>query len=106
MIDSASRSLFHKFAECSLPRTEREHSVHLTAYFVGAVANLSAHSIDDVLFADRCQRAAPLRHWSRDLLFSRRARASRVEPDLVPLAWNLQDRVSPDPRGLARPRPA
>jgi len=60
----------------------------LTAYFVHAVAELRADTIDEVLAAPRCRREAPLRHWSRDRLFSRQARATWVDPDLEPLtSW-------------------
>lgn len=59
----------------------------LTRYFVGAVASLDAATIDEVLRAPRCGTGAPLRHWSRDALFSRTARSRWVEPDLAPLPW-------------------
>lgn len=58
----------------------------LTRYFVGAVASVDAPSIDGVLAAPQCQVGAPLRHWSRDVLFTPAARADWVEPDLLALA--------------------
>ena len=57
----------------------------LTVYFVRTVADLGATTIEQVIDAPRVTRAAPLRHWSRDLLFSRAARAEWTEPDLAPL---------------------
>lgn len=60
----------------------------LTRYFVDAVASLGAASVDDVIGAPRCRVDAPLRHWSRVVLFSRLARAHWVEPDLAELPWS------------------
>lgn len=57
----------------------------LTHYFVAAVASLTDDSIDTVLCSPRCQVSAPMRHWSREVLFGREARAHWVDPDLTPL---------------------
>ncbi|WP_395156845.1 hypothetical protein [Ilumatobacter sp.] len=59
----------------------------LTQYFVGAVASLSPTSILEVVGSSRCSTQAPLRHWSRTLLFSPKARATWIEPDETPLPW-------------------
>lgn len=59
----------------------------LTRYFVGAVASLDGATLPEVLRARRCTTSAPLRHWSRELLFSPAARAEWVEPDLASLPW-------------------
>lgn len=60
----------------------------LTLYYVRAVAALDAPTIDEVIVAPQVTTTAPLRHWSRDLLFSREARAEWTEPDLAPLPWS------------------
>ncbi len=57
----------------------------LTRYYVRAVASLAAENIDVVLDAPECRVDAPLRLWSRELLFTFEARAHWVEPDLEPL---------------------
>lgn len=59
----------------------------LTQYFVGAVASLGPTSIREVIDAPRCSTHAPLRHWSRTLLFSPMARATWTDPDDAPLPW-------------------
>ena len=66
----------------------------LTRYFVGAVASLGDVDLEKVFAASRCQTSAPLRHWTRELLFSPQARAEWVEPDVVALPWS--------PEGLLR----
>lgn len=73
----------------------------LTVYYVGAVAALGPVPLDAVLTADSCARTAPLRHWSRDVLFSRTARAGWVDPDLRPIPWDLEPLLSEQP-GPAR----
>lgn len=60
----------------------------ITAYYVGAVASLLPCTVDDVLGAARCRRAAPLDHWSRDALFTPEARTDWVAPDCEPLPWS------------------
>lgn len=59
----------------------------LTRYYVEAVASLDSDRIDHVIGSPRCSRHAPLRHWSRDALFSPAARARWIEPDASPLPW-------------------
>ena len=61
----------------------------LTAYYVGAVAHADAAHASDLPAHPSCTREAPLRHWSRQLLFSPAARRASVEPDLAPLPWSL-----------------
>ena len=48
---------------------------------------LADGAIPDLLADPRCQRDAPLRHWSAPLLQSEQARATWVDPDLEPLPW-------------------
>ena len=57
----------------------------ITCYFVGAVGRLAARPFDDVLADPTVGREGPLRHWSREVLFTAEARADWVEPDLAPL---------------------
>lgn len=75
----------------------------LTAYYVGAVAGLGDVPLDAVLTADTCTRTAPLRHWSRELLFSRVARAAWVDPDLRPLPWEVRPLLSGQPAPVRLP---
>lgn len=72
----------------------------LTVYYVGAVAALGDVPLDTVLTADSCARTAPFRHWSRELLFSRAARAAWADPDLRPLPWDVRPLLG------GRPAPA
>jgi hypothetical protein len=37
-------------------------------------------------------KALPLRHWSREALFSDAARAAWAEPDILPLPWQVPAR--------------
>ena len=71
----------------------------LTRYYVAAVASLRTARLDDVLAAPCCATAAPLRHWTRAVLFSPAARADWVAPDLAPLPW---PRIGPSYRRRAR----
>lgn len=60
----------------------------ITHYFVEAVAATGPAASTAALLADhRCQRDAPLRHWSASLLGSEAARTTWVDPDLEPLPW-------------------
>ncbi|MEM1334580.1 MAG: hypothetical protein AAGG08_14095, partial [Actinomycetota bacterium] len=63
----------------------------ITRYFVQAVAALRADDLATVLGARSCERGAPLRHWSRPILFGPAARARWVEPDLRPLGELTMD---------------
>ena len=74
----------------------------LTVYYIGAVAALGPVPLDAVLTAGSCARTAPLRHWSRGLLFSRPARAGWVDPDLRPIPWDVRPLLS-EQRVPARP---
>ena len=60
----------------------------LTAYYVGAVAHADAAHPTDLPAHPSCAREAPLRYWTRRLLFSPTARRAAVEPDLAPLPWS------------------
>ena len=62
----------------------------ITRYYVHAVARLADQPIDRVLADPSVARDAPLRHWSREALFSVEARAGWTEPDRAPL-----DRLAP-----------
>lgn len=62
----------------------------LTAFYVGAVAYADAGHPTALPTHPSCAREAPLRHWTRELLFSPTARRSFVEPDLAPLRWTRQ----------------
>jgi uncharacterized protein CbrC (UPF0167 family) len=59
----------------------------LTGYYVDAVAAVDADRPADLFEHPWCSRTAPLRHWSRDRLFSPLARAGWAAPDLEPLPW-------------------
>lgn len=62
----------------------------VTRYFVEAVAAATATgpvTMATLLADPRCQRGAPLRHWSAPLLESETARSTWVVPDLDPLPW-------------------
>jgi hypothetical protein len=60
----------------------------VTRYYVEAVAATGPTAATATLLADpRCQRDAPLRHWTAPLLGSKAARSTWVEPDLEPLPW-------------------
>jgi hypothetical protein len=59
----------------------------LTLAWMRLVALHRAKTLDELLrhAPQLLDSSLPLRHWSRDLLFSERARAEWVEPDLAPL---------------------
>jgi hypothetical protein len=60
----------------------------VTRYYVEAVAATGPDATaPDLLVDPRCQRDAPLRHWSAPLLGSKVARSMWVDPDLEPLPW-------------------
>jgi len=59
----------------------------LTVYYITAVAQAAAPTLDDLYAAPSCGRKAPLDHWSRELLFSTDARLGWLEPDKAPLPW-------------------
>ena len=59
----------------------------LTVYYVTAVAQAAAPTLDELYKVPTCGRDAPLSYWSRDVLFSTEARLGYVEPDLAPLPW-------------------
>ncbi len=81
----------------AIPRLNEAHGVEnsddggyhetLTAFFVGAVAARVDLGLDAAATLAELDRAAPLRHWSRELLFSVPARRGWVPPDLEPLPF-------------------
>ncbi len=62
--------------------TEGYHET-LTRYYVDVVAERADRDLADVLDDPACARDAPLRLWTRDLLFSVEARSGWVPPDKV-----------------------
>lgn len=60
----------------------------ITRYFVEAVWATGPATTADLLAAPDCQRDAPLRHWSADVLGSPEARHTWVAPDGDPLPWS------------------
>ena len=59
----------------------------LTVYYITAMANSTAKTLEEAMQDPACGRKAPLQHWSRALLFSTDARLRWVEPELAPLPW-------------------
>ena len=59
----------------------------ITRYYVEAVADARSQTIAELLAAPACQRDAPLRHWSPEVIGSPEARRTWVEPDRAPLPW-------------------
>lgn len=63
----------------------------LTVYYVTAVFQANAATLDELYAVPSCGRKAPLDHWSRDILFGADARLGWIEPDLSPLRWLPHD---------------
>jgi hypothetical protein len=59
----------------------------LTVYYVTAVAQAAAATLEELYDVATCGRDAPLQYWSREVLFSTEARLGWVEPDLAELPW-------------------
>jgi len=59
----------------------------LTVYYVTAVAQAAAPTLEALYAEPTCDRNAALNHWSRELLFSPEARLAYVEPNLAALPW-------------------
>ena len=59
----------------------------LTEYYVRAVDAAAITDVRDLLRHPWCAREAPLRHWTRDRLFSVEARRAWCEPDLELFPW-------------------
>lgn len=75
---------------CGVGLANTEHSGYhesITVYYVTAIAALGAERPEDLFDAPSCSSDAPLQHWSRDLLFTPRARLGWVAPDVSPLPW-------------------
>ena len=62
----------------------------LTVYYVTAVAEAAADSLDELYEVPTCGRKAPLEYWSREVLFGTEARLGWAAPDLAPLPWQPQ----------------
>ena len=62
--------------------TEGYHET-ITRYYVGVVADRADRELVDLLNDPDCARDAPLRSWTRDVLFSSDARAGWVPPNRV-----------------------
>lgn len=60
----------------------------ITRYFVEAVAATAPTTTAELLAAPACQRDAPLRHWSPEVLGSPEARRTWVAPDRDALPWS------------------
>ncbi|MCU1371230.1 MAG: hypothetical protein JWO77_2424 [Ilumatobacteraceae bacterium] len=60
----------------------------VTRYFVEAVATTAPATTAELLAAPACQREAPLRHWSPEILRAPQARRAWVPPDRAPLPWS------------------
>ncbi|HWJ61964.1 MAG TPA: hypothetical protein VNS19_08325 [Acidimicrobiales bacterium] len=60
----------------------------ITRYFVEAVADAAPPTTAALLADPRCQREAPLRHWTPEALGSAEARRTWVPPDRDPLPWS------------------
>jgi len=61
----------------------------LTVYYIGAVHQAAAATLDDLYAAPSCNRTAPLTHWNHDTLWSVPARLDFVAPDRAPLPWSI-----------------
>lgn len=59
----------------------------LTVYYITAMANSAAQTLNEAMQDPACGRKAPFEHWNREVLFSSEARLGWVEPDLAPLPW-------------------
>jgi hypothetical protein len=83
----------------AIPRLNEFHGVEnsddggyhetLTVFFVGAVAACVERGLDAAATLAELDRGAPLRFWSRDLLFSVPARRAWEPPDLEPLPFGV-----------------
>ena len=59
----------------------------LTIYYVCAVAASNVADVCDLARHPWCALESPMRHWTRERLFSVEARAAWREPDLAALPW-------------------
>jgi len=62
----------------------------LTVYYVTAVAQAAASTLDELFEVPSCGRKAALDHWTREVLFGTEARLTWVEPDIAALPWTPQ----------------
>ncbi len=77
------RHAIRSYNEASGGRNTATEGYHetLTRYYVDVVAERADRDLVDLLDDPACARDAPLRLWTRDLLFSAEARAGWVPPD-------------------------
>ncbi len=61
----------------------------LTESYVRAVDAAAVTGVLELVRHPWCSREAPLRHWTRERLFSVEARRAWVEPDLEPFSWTV-----------------
>jgi len=60
----------------------------ISVYYVGAIHEAAAATLDELLALPSCDRTAPLAYWNSDTLWSVAARLDFVVPDLAPLPWS------------------
>ncbi len=61
----------------------------ITRYFITAIHNADATTLDEVLADPTLGRDSALRYWSRDVLMSSQARLGWLAPDLIELPWSI-----------------
>lgn len=59
----------------------------LTVYYVTAVSQAAAPTVEELFAHPQCSRTAALDYWSKDVLFSSEARLGWVAPNLAELPW-------------------
>lgn len=62
----------------------------LTVFYVGAVHQAAAPSLDALFAAPGCSRTAPLEFWTKETLWSVDARMQWLPPELAPLPWPVE----------------
>lgn len=68
------------------PNTETEgYHETLTIFYIASVHQAAAPSPEALFDMGSCSRTAPLRHWSRDVLFTPPARRGWMAPDKAEL---------------------
>lgn len=63
----------------------RYYVMRIAQYLDGADRSLTDDALADLLVGETGDRELPLRHWTRERLFSPEARQAWVEPDLAPV---------------------
>lgn len=59
----------------------------LTVYYVTAVHQANAATLEELYEVPSCGRKAPLDYWTREVLFDTEARLGWVAPDVQELPW-------------------